>query len=146
MPDVMERLGLSTGVAGKKVVVQGLGNVGYHSAKFFQNAGAIIVGLAEYEGAIWNDNGLDVDEVFNHRKNTGSILNFAGSTNFEKNADALEMQCDILIPAALENVINGDNAPHVKAKLIGEAANGPLTPEADEVLNKKAYWLFRICS
>ena len=137
MPDTMEKLGLTTGVAGKKVVVQGLGNVGYHSAKFFQNAGALIVGLSEYEGAIWSDNGLDVDEVFNHRKNTGSILNFQGAHNFEKNSDALEMACDILIPAALENVINGDNAPHVKAKLIGEAANGPLTPEADDVFSKK---------
>jgi glutamate dehydrogenase (NAD(P)+) len=111
--------------------------VGYHSAKFFQNAGATIVGLAEYEGGIWSDNGLDVDEVFNHRKTTGSILNFPNSNNFEKSSDALEMQCDILIPAALENVINGDNAPHVKAKIIGEGANGPLTPEADEVLVKK---------
>lgn len=137
MKDNMDKLGLDIGVAGKKVVVQGLGNVGYHSAKFFQNAGAIIVGLAEYEGAIWNDEGLDVDEVFNHRKNTGSILNFSGATNFEKNTDALEMQCDILIPAALENVINGDTAPHVKAKIIGEAANGPLTPDADDVFNKK---------
>ena len=137
MPDVMSRLGLQTGVAGKRVVVQGLGNVGYHSAKFFQDAGAKIVGLAEYEGAIMNENGLDVDAVFNHRKSTGSILNFAGATNLAKNTDALEMDCDILIPAALENVINGDNAPRVKAKVIGEAANGPLTPEADEVFAKK---------
>src|SRR5687767_5514903 len=109
MPDVMEKLGMSTGVAGKTVVVQGLGNVGYHSAKFFQNAGAKIIGLAEYEGAIYSEHGLDVDEVFNHRKTTGSILNFQGSNNFAKNSEALEMQCDILIPAALENVVNGDN-------------------------------------
>src|SRR5919107_6189469 len=68
MSDVMERLGLPTGIAGKRVVVQGLGNVGYHAAKFFQNAGAKIIGLAEFEGSIWNDNGLDVDEVFQHRK------------------------------------------------------------------------------
>ena len=137
MPDVMKKLGLETGVEGKRVVVQGLGNVGYHSAKFFQDAGAKIVGLAEYEGSICNDNGLDVDEVFNHRKKAGSILNFAGATNFKKNTDALEMDCDILIPAALENVINGENAPRVKAKMIGEAANGPLSPEADEVFAKK---------
>ena len=137
MPDVMKKLGLETGVEGKRVVVQGLGNVGYHSAKFFQDAGAKIVGLAEYEGSICNDNGLDVDEVFNHRKKAGSILNFAGATNFKKNTDALEMDCDILIPAALENVINGENAPRIKAKMIGEAANGPLSPEADEVFAKK---------
>lgn len=137
MPDVMERLGLPVGVEGKRIVVQGLGNVGYHSAKFFQDAGAIIVGLAEYEGSIWSEKGLDVDQVFQHRKNTGSILNFPGANNFAKNTDALEMDCDILIPAALENVINGENAPRVKAKLIGEAANGPLTPEADEVFSQK---------
>ncbi len=137
MPDIMKKLGMTIGVEGKRVVVQGLGNVGYHSAKFFQDAGAIIIGLAEYEGSIWSDKGLDVDEVFNHRKKTGSILNFPGANNFPKNTDALEMECDILIPAALENVINGENAPRVKAKLIGEAANGPLTPEADEVFAQK---------
>ena len=137
MEDVMKKLGLPVGVEGKTVVVQGLGNVGYHSAKFFQDAGAKVIGLAEYEGAIWNKEGLDIDEVFNHRKNTGSILNFPGATNFEKNGDALEMECDILIPAALENVIDAENAPNVKAKLIGEAANGPLTPDADEILAKK---------
>jgi glutamate dehydrogenase (NAD(P)+) len=137
MPDVMDKLGLKVGVEGKTVAVQGLGNVGYHSAKFFQDAGAKIVGLAEYEGAIWSKDGLDVDAVFNHRKSTGSILNFPGATNFAKTNDALEMECDILIPAALENVINGENAPRVKAKIIGEAANGPLTPEADEIFTKK---------
>ena len=78
-----------------------------------------------------------IDAVFNHRKATGSILNFPGATNFEKNGDALEMECDILIPAALENVIDGENAPRVKAKMIGEAANGPLTPEADEEFIKR---------
>jgi glutamate dehydrogenase (NAD(P)+) len=137
VPDIMERLGLSQGVEGKRVVVQGLGNVGYHSAKFFQEAGSIITALAEYEGAIYNDNGLDVDAVFQHRKKTGSILNFPGAQNFNSSGEALEKECDILIPAALENVINGENAPRVKAKIIGEAANGPLTPEADELFIKK---------
>ncbi len=137
IPDVMEKLGLPTGVEGKRIVIQGLGNVGYHSAKFFQNAGSKIIALAEYEGSIHNEEGLDVDAVFNHRKTTGSILNFPGATNLAKNTDALELDCDILIPAALENVINGENAPRVKAKIIGEAANGPLTPDADEILAKK---------
>ena len=137
IPEMMQKVGLTLGVEGKRVVVQGLGNVGYHSAKFFQDAGAIITGLAEYEGAICNEAGLDVEAVFNHRKATGSILNFPGATNFAKSSDALEMDCDILIPAALENVINGENAPRVKARIIGEAANGPLTPAADEVFIKK---------
>lgn len=137
MPELMKERGLSVGVEGKKIVVQGLGNVGYHTAKFFAEAGAKIVGLAEYEGAIWKEDGLDLEAVVAHRKSTGSILNFPGAHNFEKSNDALEMECDILIPAALENVINGENAPRVKAKIIGEAANGPLTPEADEVFSQK---------
>ncbi len=137
MHDVMDKLGLTTGVIGKRVIVQGLGNVGYHTAKFFQDAGAKIIALSEYEGAIYNDEGLHVDEVFEHRKTTGSILNFPKANNFDKNTDALEYDCDILVPAALENVINGDNAPRIKAKIIGEAANGPLTPEADEIFIEK---------
>ncbi|HXB42581.1 MAG TPA: Glu/Leu/Phe/Val dehydrogenase [Puia sp.] len=137
MKEVMDKLGLSTGVEGKTVIVQGLGNVGYHAAKFFREGGAKIIALAEYEGAIMNQDGLNEEEVFQHRKNTGSILNFAGATNIIKSLDALELPCDILIPAALENVINADNAPSIKAKIIGEAANGPLTPDADEVFIKR---------
>lgn len=135
--ELMKKLGLSTGVKNKRVVIQGLGNVGYHTAKSFQEAGARIIGLAEYEGAIWNTEGLNIDEVVAHRKKTKSILNFKGANNFEKNGEALEMDCDILIPAALENVINKTNASRIKAKIIGEAANGPLTPEADEECLKK---------
>jgi glutamate dehydrogenase (NAD(P)+) len=133
MEDIMLKQGLTLGIKGKKVVVQGLGNVGYHSAKFFREAGALVVGLAEYEGAIYNAEGLNEEDVFQHRKQTGSILNFPGATNLAKNTDALELDCDILIPAALENVINAENAPRIKAKIIGEAANGPCTPEADEI-------------
>ena len=135
--DVMKKLGIQTGIEGKKIIVQGLGNVGYHSAKFFQEGGALVVGLAEYEGAIYNEKGLDVEAVVQHRKRTGSILNFPGATNFSKSSDALEAPCDILVPAALENVINADNADKIKAKIVGEAANGPLTPEADEILVNK---------
>ncbi len=137
MEDVMKKLGLTLGVEGKRVAVQGLGNVGYHSAKFFQDGGAIIVGLSEQDGGIWNYDGLDVDDVFQHRKKTGSILNYPGANNFKKNSEMLEMECDILIPAALENVIDGNNAPNIKAKIIGEAANGPLSPEADEEFIKR---------
>jgi len=137
MEDVMQRLGLTTGVVGKRVVVQGLGNVGYHSAKFFRENGAKVIAIAEQEGAIFNLEGLNEEEVFQHRKATGSILNFPGAGNITKSSDALELECDILIPAALENVINKDNAPNIKARIIGEAANGPLTPEADEILGQK---------
>lgn len=135
--ELMKKLGLERGIEGKRVVIQGLGNVGYHAAKFFQEGGAIIVGISEYEGAIWSSSGLDLESIMRHRKETGSILNYPGANNFDNNGEALEMECDILIPAALENVINGENAPRVKAKIIGEAANGPLTPEADEIFNKR---------
>ncbi len=137
MTDIMSKLGLSVGVEGKTVIVQGLGNVGYHAAKFFREGGSKVIALAEHDGAIYNVNGLDEEEVFQHKKKTGSILNFPGAKNIASSAEALELECDILIPAALENVINGDNAPRVKAKIIGEAANGPLTPEADELFAKK---------
>ena len=137
MKAIMDKLGLTTGVEGKRVCVQGLGNVGYHTALFFQQAGAKIVGLAEYEGAIWSDEGLDINAVVAHRKSTGSIQHFEGSTNFATSSAALEMECDILIPAALENVINGENASRIKAKIVGEGANGPLTPDADEILGLK---------
>ena len=133
----MAKLGLSTGVKDKKVIVQGLGNVGYHAAKYFSEAGSKLVGIAEYEGGVYNANGLDLEALVAHRKSTGSILNFPGATNVTNSAEVLEMECDILIPAALENVINADNADRIKAKIIGEAANGPLTPEADVILNAK---------
>src|ERR1044072_1737510 len=137
MSVVIEKLGLTTGIEGKRIVVQGLGNVGYHTAKFFREHGAKVIAIAEFEGAIYSEEGLNEDDVFQHRKTSQSILNFPGSTNLETSDAALELDCDILIPAALENVINADNAGRVKAKIIGEAANGPLTPEADEILSKK---------
>ncbi|MBI2618598.1 MAG: Glu/Leu/Phe/Val dehydrogenase [Ignavibacteriales bacterium] len=133
----MKALGLTKGLEGKRVVVQGLGNVGYHAAKFLQEGGAVIVGLAEYEGAIHNPKGLDVDEVVKHRNSTRSILNFPGATNIPKTLEALELDCDILVPAALENQITGENAPRIKAKIVGEGANGPTTADAEEILLKK---------
>ncbi len=137
MADVMAKLGLPLGIEGKKVIVQGLGNVGYHTAKYFRENGAYVVGIAEHNGAIYDANGLNEELVFQHKKTNGSVLNFPGATNIFKSADALEMECDILIPAALENVINNENARRIKAKIIGEAANGPLTPEADEIFTEK---------
>jgi glutamate dehydrogenase (NAD(P)+) len=136
MPDIMKKQGLEVGIENKNVIVQGLGNVGYYSAKFFREHGAKVIAIAEYEGAIYCKDGLNEEEVFQHRKATGSILNFPGATNMENSSDALELECDILIPAALENVIDANNAPKIKAKIIGEAANGPLTPEADEIFAK----------
>ena len=137
MPDVMDKLGLAVGIAGKKVVVQGIGNVGYHCAKFFRENGAIVVAIAEHDGAVYNVDGLNEGELIQFRNKTGSIINFPGATTITNTLDALELDCDILIPAALENVINGENAQRIKAKIIGEAANGPCTPEADEVFIQK---------
>lgn len=137
IPGMMAKLGLPAGIEGKTVVVQGLGNVGYHCAKYFREHGAKVIAIAEWEGAVCNPEGLNEEKVFQHRKAKGTILNFPGSKNLTINTDALELECDILIPAALENVINAQNAPRVKARIIGEAANGPLTPEADEILIAK---------
>lgn len=133
----MAALGLEPGIAGKRVIVQGLGNVGYHAAKFFHEGGAKIVGIAEYEGGIFDENGLDPDKVVAYRKENKSILGYPGATDMPNSFDVLELECDILIPAALENVINAKNADRIKAKIIGEAANGPLSPEADEILLAK---------
>jgi glutamate dehydrogenase (NAD(P)+) len=138
MPEVLKKVGLTTGLEGKTVVVQGLGNVGYHSAKFFREKGkSKVIAIAEHDGAIYNPEGLNEEEVFQHKRKTGGVMNFPGATNIPNSADALELECDILIPAALENVINASNADRIKAKVIGEAANGPCTPEADEVFIKK---------
>ena len=134
---LMDMLDMDLGVEGKKVVVQGLGNVGYHAAKFFQDAGAIIIGVAEYEGSIMDPKGINIDKLMKYRKAKGSILGFEGSKKLANNTSALEIECDILIPAALENVINKSNAKRINAKIIGEAANGPISPEADEILAKK---------
>jgi glutamate dehydrogenase (NAD(P)+) len=133
----MKALGLPAGIAGKRVVVQGLGNVGYHAAKFLQEGGAVLVGLAESEGAIYSEKGLDLEGVMAHRKSTGKITGFPGATDLPKTAAALELECDVLVPAALENQITGENAPRVRAKVIAEAANGPTTAEADEVLRQR---------
>ncbi len=130
----MNALGLETGLAGKRVVIQGLGNVGYHAARHLADGGAVLVGIAEFEGAIANPDGLDLEAVVRHREETGSILGFPGATDLARNIDALELDCEILIPAALENQITAENAPRIQAKLIGEAANGPTTAEADAIL------------
>ncbi len=133
----MQKIGLTTGISGKKVIVQGLGNVGYHSAKFLSEFGATIVGLCEYDGAIYNENGLDVESVFQHRKITGSILNYPGSkTEFKNPMEGLEQPCDILVPAALENQITISNIGRIHAKIIAEGANGPTTPEAEAIFYK----------
>lgn len=126
----MKKLGLSTGLSGKKIIVQGLGNVGYYSAKYLSEFGGVIVGISEMEGAIYNADGLDVEAVFQHRKETGSILGYPGAKDLAS-AEGIEQPCDILVPAALENQITLKNVKNIKAKIIAEGANGPTSPEAE---------------
>ena len=133
----MKKIGLSKGLQGKKVIVQGLGNVGYYSAKFLQEGGADIIAIAEMEGGIYNSKGLDVDDVLRHRQESGSILNYKKAKNIKKTLQTIELECDILVPAALENQINSSNASRIRAKIIAEGANGPTTPEAEKRLLKK---------
>ena len=135
--DDMKKIGLTTGLKGKTVAVQGLGNVGFHAANIIQEYGAIVVAICEQEGSIYNPKGLDVQAVFTHRKTTGSLKDFPGAKNLKTNTAGMEVDCDILIPAALENQITAENAPNIKAKIIAEAANGPTTPEAEKILLKK---------
>jgi glutamate dehydrogenase (NAD(P)+) len=132
-----EKLGLTPGIDGKRIVLQGLGNVGYYAGKYFQEAGARIVAIAEYDGAICSDQGLDVDKVQAHRKETGSILNCPGSSNMDSSSAALEYKCDILIPAALERQLTRENAPRIQAKIVAEGANGPTTLEAERILKER---------
>jgi len=136
--DDMKSLGLTAGLAGKRVIVQGLGNVGYHSAKYLCEFGALVVGLCEFEGAIYNPDGLDLEEVVGHRKNTGSILGFKGAKKeFADSSVGLEQECDILVPAALENQITEKNIARIKAKIIAEGANGPTSPFAADAFIKQ---------
>tara|TARA_R110002096_G_scaffold434442_2_gene656000 strand:- start:27019 stop:28425 length:1407 start_codon:yes stop_codon:yes gene_type:complete len=133
----MDKIGLETGVEGKTFVVQGLGNVGYHASLYMTGAGAKMVGVAEMEGAIYDPKGIDLTALMEFRKETGSIIGFGNSKTLPSNKDALELECDILIPAALESQITGDNAKNIKAKIIGEAANGPTTADAHDILKDR---------
>jgi glutamate dehydrogenase (NAD(P)+) len=119
-----------------KVVVQGFGNVGLNAAQIFIEHGHKIMAISDSKGGIYNENGLDLEKLVEHKKKTGSLSGFKGGKNLT-NEKLLETKCDLLIPAAFENVINDTNAKKIKAKAILELANGPITPEADEILFKK---------
>jgi glutamate dehydrogenase (NAD(P)+) len=139
--DDMRALGLPPGLDGKRVVIQGIGNVGSHAAKFCREAGARVIAISVPEGAILTPEGLDEEAVRQHRLRTGSILGFPGATSMPHGAEALELDCDVLIPAATENQLAGDNASRVKARIVLEGANGPTTPEADEILRDRGVLL-----
>ena len=119
-----------------RVVVQGFGNVGGMAAKLMARAGFKIICVIEYDGAVFNPRGLDIEGLMKHRKETGSILGFSEAEDTDKD-QALFLDCDVLLPAAKENVITSANADRIKAKIICEGANGPTTSEADAVLADK---------
>jgi len=137
-PDDIAAAHLSGGLGGKRVVVQGLGNVGYHAAKFLQEEdGAVIVGIGERDGAIHSEAGLDIEAVRAHLVETGGVRGFPGADYREDGSAVVEVDCDILVPAALEGVINLGNAHRVRAPLIIEAANGPVTAGANNILRDR---------
>lgn len=137
-PEDVAKAGLSGSLEGKRVIVQGLGNVGYHAAKFLaEEDGAIIVAVIERDGALLDPEGLDIEAIKQHVTRHGGVDMFPGPRYVRDGHKALEEECDILIPAALEGVINLENANEIKAPLIIEAANGPVTAGADELLRKK---------
>ncbi|MGD8629361.1 MAG: Glu/Leu/Phe/Val dehydrogenase [Gammaproteobacteria bacterium] len=130
--------GLSDGLASQRVVIQGLGNVGYHAAKFLsEEDGAKVIAVIQRDGVVVNEAGLNVHDVRQHLAETGGVKGFPGGSYSPQGEQALEMDCDILIPAALESQIHADNAMRIKAKLIVEAANGPVTYQADEILRER---------
>ncbi len=134
----MDKAGLTGSLDGKRVIVQGLGNVGYHAAKFLsQEDGSKITGIIEWDGALFNENGLDVEAVRAWIVKHGGVAGFPDAVHSAEGGAVLEEECDILIPAALEGVINLSNADRIKAPLIIEAANGPITAGADDILREK---------
>ena len=137
-PGDAKKAGLSGKLDGKRVIIQGLGNVGYHAAKFLsEEDGARITGIIERDGALYDPDGLDVQAVHNWIVKHGGVTGFPDATHQAEGAAVLEHECDILIPAAMEGVINLTNADRIRAPLILEAANGPITAGADEILCEK---------
>lgn len=137
-PSVMAKAGLSGALDGQRIVVQGLGNVGFHAAQFLSTEdGARIIAVAERDGAVMNPDGLNIADLQAHLRTTGGVEGFPGASFDPDGAKALELDCDVLIPAAMEGVIHKGNAAGVRAKLIIEAANGPITAEADSLLRDR---------
>jgi len=125
-----------------RVVVQGFGSVGWNAAKIAYDWGCKVIGISDSSGGIYCKEGLNPYKVYEHKAKTGSVINFQNCKNIT-NEELLELDCDILVPAALENQITKANANNIKAKIIAEGANGPTTPEADKVLNEKVFFWFQ---
>ena len=121
---------------GARIVIQGFGNVGTWTAKLLQEYGCKVVGVSGVQGGVYNSNGLDIAALLEHQNQSGVVPGFAGGDSIT-NAELLELECDVLVPAAIGNVVTAENAPKLKTKLIVEAANHPLTPEADDILAER---------
>jgi len=135
--DDMHAVGLTPGLKDKRVIVQGFGNVGSYSAKFLSEAGAKIIGIAERDGGLYHKDGINIQALWDHIGDKKPFMSFGGAEIVKNPETLLEEDCDILVPAALENQITAANALRIKAKLIAEAANGPVSATADEMLEKK---------
>jgi glutamate dehydrogenase (NAD(P)+) len=134
---IMSKLGMSLGIKDKRLVIQGMGNVGSYTGMISQKeGGAIVVGVAEMEGTIVSDSNIDIEALLAYRQEHKTIIGFPGTKTLENQKDWVAIDCDILIPAALESQITEDNAHKVKAKIISEAANGPVTADAEDILSK----------
>jgi len=137
-PNEIKALGLDPGLAGKRVAIQGFGNVGYYAALFLsEQDDCKIIAIGEHDGVVSNPEGLDVAKLFRHRNRHGTILKFPGAQSISDPQAVLETECDILIPAALENQITLSNVDRIRTKIVAEAANGPLTPQAEKKLLKR---------
>ncbi|HLU99908.1 MAG TPA: Glu/Leu/Phe/Val dehydrogenase [Acidobacteriota bacterium] len=137
-PEDIKALGLNHALAGTRISIQGFGNVGYHCARILQEEhDCRIVSVAEWDGTVFSSEGLDIAKLKRHRDRSGSIRNFPGATTLDDPKAALTIDCDVLIPAALENQITLDNARQIKARIVAEAANGPTTPQAEAILTEK---------
>jgi len=133
--ELMQSIGMEPGTEGKTMAIQGLGKVGSKTGEICQEEGGMkVIAVAEIEGAIHCEDGIDIDALLRHRQDTGSILHFPGATNLPDCEDALFVECDVLVPAALESQLRSDNAGKVKARVIAEAANGPITSGGEKIL------------
>ncbi|MBZ0268124.1 Glu/Leu/Phe/Val dehydrogenase [bacterium] len=134
----LKRLGLSPGLGGKRVAIQGFGNVGYHAAKFLVEEDDVkLVAVGEWDGGIYSEKGIHPEKLHRHMKRTGSVRGFPGTKPMKSGQDVLYLDVDLLIPAALENQISQLNVDKVRAPIVAEAANGPVTAAADEKLRKR---------
>jgi glutamate dehydrogenase (NAD(P)+) len=136
VPEDVRVLGMDPGLANKRVVVQGFGKVGSHAARAVVERGGTVVAVSERGGAVYNRDGLDLDDLFEHHQGSGGLLGFPGAEDLASVDAALELDCDILIPAAVEHAITRENAPRIRAQVIVEAANGPVDAEADAILQE----------